>query len=72
MDEATVAHSAQQRTPTSRVRGKEQEERVGTVARVGVAKPAAKDGEAKAKEETGTVRAKAKETGPGKEFADWM
>ena len=41
------------------------------MARVGEASPAARDGEAKAKEEKGTVGAKAKEKGPGKEFMDW-
>ena len=73
MDEATYAHSAQQQTPTSKVRGKEQEERVGTVARVGVAKPAAKDGEVKAKGQEARVMdgAKAKAKDPGKEFTDW-
>ena len=37
-----------------------------------MAKQAAKDGEAKAKGENGTVGAKEKEKGPGKEFADWI
>ena len=72
MDEAAFAHSAQQQTPTSSVRGKEQEEKVGTVAKVGVAKPAAKDGEVRAKEQEarGMDGAKAKAKDPGKEFTD--
>jgi hypothetical protein len=69
--EGTPAHNAQQRTFTSRVKGKEQEGKVGTVARAGEANPAERDGEAKAKEEKVTVGARAKERDPVKEFTDW-
>ena len=46
--------------------------KVGTVAKVGVAKPAAKDGEGRAKEEEARVMngAKAKAKDPGKELTD--
>ena len=72
MVEGIFAHSAQHQTPTSRVRGKEQEEMVGTVAKDGVAKPAAKDGEVRTKEQEARVMdgAKAKAKDPGKELTD--
>ena len=72
MDEAIYAHSAQQQTLTSKVRGKEQEEKVGTVAKVGAAKPAAKDGKVRTKkqEARSMVGAKAKAKDPGKELTD--
>ena len=72
MDEAIFAHSAQQQPPTSRERGKRQEEKVATVAKVGVAKPAAKDGEVRAKYEEARVMdgAMAKATDSGKELMD--
>ena len=51
---------------------KEQEENVGTVVKVGVAKPAAKDGEVSAKEQEARAMdgAEAKAKDPGKEFTD--
>ena len=59
---------------TSRARGKGQAEKVGTVAKDGVAKPAAKDGEVRTKGQEARVMdgAKAKATDPGKEFMDFI
>ena len=71
MDEATYAHSAQQQTPTSKERGKGEAEKVGTEEKAWAAK-AAKDGEAKAREQVARdidgAKAKAKDL--GMEFTD--
>ena len=71
MDEVTYAHSAQQQTPTSREKEKGEEDKLGTVVKVWAAK-AAKDGEAKAREQAARDMdgAKARAQDPGKEFTD--